>query len=502
MSERHAREINRRGFLRTLAAGGLLAKLGCAADSGVPLPGRESDAFDPTGLRLLARFAHISDTHIIDTQSPARFPVGQVVTRSAWRPYEAYSTQIVDGILRTINRIHASGRTIDFVLHTGDGVDNVHGIELSWLLDLFDGTPFTPLSGPDDRSGDQRPPAELDPYAAFVPAGLYRQGVHGPAPTIPWYTLTGNHDAYAIGLFPWYDVPAAGRIAPLPLVPGSEIVIPAYLNPQEIRGFGAVSPARPGPPGIELASLVAPNAARAYFDKREFARRLRGTISGPAGHGFGAEDDARSWFSVSSLPGLRLIGLDTSDQVHRIPGFLYVDGCISPAQAAFLREELAAAAEAGEVVVVASHHPSDTLQPVYSGAFTPESFRALLGDRPGVAAHLCGHQHRNRVVSRGAYLEIETCSTIDPPQEGRLIELYRDDATGRVHVAYEMFSHIDDSLPILGTDPLLALRQQALAIALADAGSAARQKLFDPSGARAAGRGEDRFVSLARTTRG
>jgi hypothetical protein len=116
----------------------------------------------------------------------------------------------------------------------------------------------------------------------------------------------------------------------------------------------------------------------------------------------------------------------------------------------------------------------------------------LLGGYPNVVLHVCGHSHRNHVTDHGSYIEIETCSTLDLPQEGRLIEIWQNPIDGMVAVSYEMFSPLDDELPALGEDPLRAMRETAQAIALADKGAAARQKRFDPSGADPAGESSDR----------
>lgn len=473
--------MNRREFLRATIAGGIASSLACDQDLGLRLPGRTSADFDTAGLTRLARFAHITDTHLTDTLSPARFCGGQVVTRSAWRPWEAYSGQIVDGIVRAINRIHASGRSVDFVLHTGDGCDNAQSNELAWLLAILDGRPVNPLSGPDDRAAEARPIAPLDPYAAYQPQGLYRQGVHGSLSSIPWYGLLGNHDTNCIGVLPIFNQPGGGRTAPVPLQPRPGIVLPVVFDPEASLAYGNVTPAAPGPPPLfQTPRYLQPNPDRRFFSKTDFKARLFNTVSGPAGHGL-SDAVGPTWFSVSPAPGLRIIGLDSADPTFTFPNTIYVDAAMSATQVDFLRAELDAARGRDELVIVATHHPSSHLQYVLTSVIGPEAFRALLGEYTNVVAHVCGHEHVNRVIDRGTYLESLTCSTIDLPQEGRLLEIYRDARTGDAAIAYEMFSHIDDALPALGDDPLRDLRLTARATAEADAGTtagAARRKLF------------------------
>lgn len=485
------------GFIVIVAA-----SVSCETDDGLRLPARQSDVLDTTGLTLVARIFHISDTHVLDEESPARFAGAQVITSSAWRPYEAYSIQLFDGALRTCNRVHASGRPVSFLVHTGDACDNSQMNELEWFVGVFDGEMIDPLSGPDDRLPENRPDPLLDPHAPFQTQGLYRQGFHGKAPSIPWYGVFGNHDVYSIGVFPFFEDLFGRRVAPLPLEDRPDIVLPGELDPIGFLTHGKVTPANPGPPELfELAQWLEPNPERAFFNKREFIRAMFETETGPSGHGFSDSETGPSWYSVSPVPGLRLIGLDTCDPAHQIRGFFYQDGSILAEQLAFLRTELAAAQSRGELVVVASHHPSAYLRAIYGSVVVGSEFRAVLNEYPNVVLHLAGHSHRNRVSDREGYIEIETCSTLDLPQEGRLVEIWRDETTGLVAIAYEMFSHLDDTLPMLGDDPLRSLRQQAMEVALADIGAASRQKNHDPSGANPRGRPSDRsglfFVSPA-----
>ncbi len=238
--------------------------------------------------------------------------------------------------------------------------------------------------------------------------------------------------------------------------------------------------------------MVTRNAARAFFTRREFIRAMFATAGGPSGHGFADPERGPSWYSASPVDGLRLIGLDTNDRPIVLPEFLYWQGAVSRRQFDFLRNELATAAELGEIVLVTSHHPSASIEPISGSEVNPEEFRALLNEYSNVLMHLAGHSHRNHVRDRGGYIEIETCSTLDLPQEGRLIEIWRDESDGSLTVAYEMFSHLDEMLPPLGDDPLRQLREQARELALSDKTAPSRQKQLDPSGAPPAGRPVDR----------
>lgn len=402
---------------------------------------------------------------MLDTLSPARLPGAQALIPSAWRPHEACSTQLLDGLVRTINRIHANGRPIDFLLLTGDTCDNVQSNELGWLLAVLDGRTVVPLSGPDDRLPEDLPPRELDPYAPFQAQGLYRNGVHGDAPTIPWYGVFGNHDVNAMGVFPVAVGHGGRRTAPLPLDWRPGLILPAELDPTGDRAYGRITPADPGPPELlEAPVFVAPRAERAYFGRHAFRAALFSTVTAPPGHGFPAVDGPR-WYSIAPVPGLRLIGLDTTDARNKLPGGIYSEGALSRGQLVFLQDELGAADAAGELVVVASHHPSGSLAPLAGSEVTSEAFRRTLA-ADGAVVHVAGHTHRNRAWDAGGYVELETCSTLDLPQEGRLVEIWRE-PDGAVSVSYEMFTHGQDVEaplpPPHDADPLLELRESARA---------------------------------------
>ena len=467
---------------------------GCTGESGLELPARLSELGEADDFTLVARLVHITDSHIVDEQSPARFTMAHPLIDSAWRPQEAYSTQILDGIIRSVNRIHAAGRTIDFLVHTGDGCDNVQSNELTWFMAVMNGGTVDPLSGVDDRAENEKPPILLDPHHAFGAQGLYRNGLHGGLATIPWYAVPGNHDQYAIGIFPIIEYDDGSRMSPLPLGDRPAVVLPVVLDPVSPWAYGRVTPATPGPPRVfDLASYVEPNPARAYFRKNEYVGVLSDGIGIPVGHGMGAPASPPVyWYSTSPTPGLRLIGLDTTDPTNADPGAFYDQGALSRRQLHFLRQELDTALEQDELVIVASHHPPHSLSRLAGSEVGSEELHTLLGEYPNVVLHLAGHLHRNRVTDQGGYLELETCSTLDLPQEGRMIEIRRDANSGAISIAYEMFSHVSDDWPALGDDPLSELREQALALAHGDKGATARQRRLDPSGTDPHGKPSDR----------
>lgn len=437
----------------------------CQPDPAVLLPSDERLGPEGLGLVRVARLVHVTDTHAVDALSPGRFAGAHELVPFAWRPYENHSTQVLDGIIRTVNNMHASGTSIDFLLHTGDACDNVQSNELGWFVTVMDGGSVEPLSGPDDRQPLLRPPTLLDPYASFEAQGLYQQGTHGELPSIPWYALLGNHDVFAIGTFPIIRDKWGTVTAPLPLPVRPGILLPRFLDPLSAIAHGPVTPGNPGPPRLfELPASVVPNPEREYFQPEQFLQTMRASMTEPKGHGFG-DSGNRPYYSVSPVAGLRILGMNTSDVPFTWPGMPYDLGCISGEQWDWLRYELDAASANGELVIVATHHPSRSLEVFYGSAASPEDFRSLLNRYPAVILHLAGHEHYNRVADRGNYVEIQTCSTIDWPQEARLVEIWRDPTDGAIFVSYGMFSHVDDRWPALSEDVLRPMREQTRSIA-------------------------------------
>lgn len=98
----------------------------------------------------VASFVQLTDIHITDVQSPARFEYVHPIQGPAFRPQEALGTQ---GAVALINRINAlsggpfTGRAFDCVVSTGDNTDNHEIIELEWYQRLLAGGAITPNTG-------------------------------------------------------------------------------------------------------------------------------------------------------------------------------------------------------------------------------------------------------------------------------------------------------------------------------------------------------------------
>jgi len=416
---------------------------------------------DQQGTHLI-RLVHISDPQIVDEESPARSVRTEDLINVSWRPQEAYGVHTLDATLQRINGIHESGkntgRPVDAVLMTGDLIDLAQLNELEWFMDTMDGETVIPDSGVLDGVDRNGNPA-LNPKLAYDAAGLN--------PEIPWYTCFGNHDGLATGNFAidrgaedpeFWTAPIFSFVAETIgyhlLDPTQDFMLPtAAASPAIVLGSGP--PLLPGSQQIDLGSLEAgpieSDPARRFLSKRDFISKHLASTSTPAGHGFTQRALARgeTWYStrpVANIP-VRLIVFDTvaAGEHYSLP--LYYGALLRAHLTQFIVPELEAAADAGEWVILASHHPAEDFSiPFPDETVGTDEFRALVSSYPNIIAHLAGHTHRNRarvVPGENPYLEIETCAIIDYPQEGRILDVFVEEDGATIRVESTMFSHAE-----------------------------------------------------------
>jgi 3',5'-cyclic AMP phosphodiesterase CpdA len=429
---------------------------GCPQDQG--------DAIVPGegGVHWL-RIAHISDTQIVDEESPNRAVRLAAFTYSAWRPQEAYGTQTLDATLRVINDHHAtkgaSGHPIDFVVATGDLVDGAQHNELRWFIDTMDGQFVTPDSGA--RDGEDRPLAPEDnPKLGFQAEGLDRD--------IPWYTVFGNHDDLCVGTFA-VDRRAADMelwnaplLRPVAAIFGLHLIDPmldavqptSKYSPAIVRG--SEDPSDPATLQLPLnhleAGRIVADPGRHFTSRLAFIEEHFDTTTTPVGHGF---DDANratglTRYAVHPKAGIpvRLVVLDTVAP-NPPPGLPAHYGVMTREQfESFVKPEIEDALNAGEFVILASHHPSEDFEwPYPQPQVRTDEWREYIASQPNIIAHLCGHTHVNHVDFIDGpypYYEIQTGAIIDYPQEGRFVDVFYDENSDTIRLESTMFSHMED----------------------------------------------------------
>ena len=117
-------------------------------------PGRDAGRH----VRPLLTLAHLTDLHVTDVESPARF---EYLNRYAGdprfrelltmqRPQEALNVHAIEAMVRTVNGIERApvgGRPVQLTVMTGDAIDNTQTNELANFMALFDGTTVRAKSG-------------------------------------------------------------------------------------------------------------------------------------------------------------------------------------------------------------------------------------------------------------------------------------------------------------------------------------------------------------------
>jgi metallophosphoesterase (TIGR03767 family) len=417
--------------------------------------------------RTLVAFAHFTDIHLIDAQSPARVefldrfadgPCRGIPFSSAWRPQETMTTQVLAAMVAAVNDIHArriaGGEVpLSFAVATGDNCDNQQANELAWFIAGMDGGRVEPGSGGPGYQGVQAP--DWGDTAYWVPAGrvadVYKSS-HGfpaedawgfapdgllaaatapfasPGLAVPWYVAYGNHDGLLQGNAPnnpAFAAVAVGGLKPAGPPPGLDpcgAFRSLVERPADLLG----GPARP----------VTPDPARRIVSRAEYLAAFLGH-GHPGGFAHGvtpaAARSGTAYYTIDHVPGFRFIVLDTVN-----PGG-YAEGSIGQAQFDWLAARLA---EAGDrYVILFSHHglhslsnPNalpDPLGPEPERRVLADEVEALLHAHPGVIAWVCGHTHQNRItLRRGAnghvFWDIETAAHVDWPCQARIVEVIDD----------------------------------------------------------------------------
>ena len=458
--------------------------------------------------KSLVNFAHFTDIHLIDAESPARVEFldryadpGQgceyIPFSSAHRPQEPLTLHVLEAMIRQLRAISVSpltGEPVASVICTGDNIDNEQFNELRWFIDLMDGgKTVTADSGAPGYEGVQAADwADVEYWhpAAGV-ADKYKQQWGFPdypdlldaavrpfsatGVGIPWYQTFGNHDGLLQGNAPRNAV--FERFA----IGGTKISgLPPGVQPCD--GFQTIR----DNPSAFLAAPAQPVSAdpnRRIVTRREYIEEMFRTTGTPVGHGFSTanREQGLAYWSSDDHPGFRFIGLDTVN-----PGG-FSEGSIGAAQFAWLEQKLMEVSSryydtAGNekstgnedrFVILFSHHGLRSLDNPLSAPdpFEPtsndlprilsEEIEALVHRFPNVIAWVNGHSHLNTIEPRkspyrqGGFWDIGTAAHIDWSCQSRLVEVI-DNKDGTLSIFCTMFDHAAPALPG-GDDPVLNL---------------------------------------------
>jgi 3',5'-cyclic AMP phosphodiesterase CpdA len=370
-------------------------------------------------LGVLATFAHLTDAHVLDAESPARVTFLDRLGppfQSTFRPQETLTAQVLAGSLRSVRAMRPH-----VVIQGGDLIDNDQANELTLALEVLKGGWSHPGSGGPGYQGVQSA-ADADPFyyrpdldAPRHPALLQRatHPFRSPGAGPDWLPVLGDHDILVTG-----EIAATAQTRALAV--GDQAVWdlpPGLTAPRELLSVRAdgVSPDGPPDPGVVdrflEQALDAPKVQvrrdprRRELDAAETVLALR-QASGRAGSGSLLD------YAVDISDHVRVLVLDLARREGGSGGLVHTG------QAAWLQAQLASAGQ--RWIVVVSHQPL-----VSSGG--GEEILGLLDRDPRVIAAVSGHIHRNRIRARrtaaGGYWLISTASLIDYPQQARALRL-------------------------------------------------------------------------------
>jgi len=412
---------------------------------------------------VLACVAHLTDLHLTDVQSPARF---EFINREyadprfrellpMHRPQEALNVHAIAAMVRTLNAIVGApitGNPIDLAIMSGDAVDNAQWNELATFMTLLDGGQVRADSGGERYEGVQSPGWPDDffwkPDGAVKGDDLMRAAYGFPhvpgvleralAPfrsaglRMPWLGCHGNHEQVSQGVgivTPALAAAMVGFHKPIALPDGldRDTVVEMFVRRPEAFMAGPDLP-------------VTPDADRRPFTRREFDAAIR--------------QDGTAYY-VHDTPAVRFVVLDT---VCTAGG---ADGCIDEDQVGWLDRRLREARD--RPVVITSHHTLDTMgnkrRAGGSRYIDPSAVIDVVHAAGNVVLWLNGHIHANAIRPRPdprgngrGFWEVTTSSLVDWPCQARLVELF-DAGDGLLAIACTMVDHDGPTDPAGAIEP-------------------------------------------------
>jgi metallophosphoesterase (TIGR03767 family) len=430
----------------------------------------------PSG-KTLAALVHLSDLHICDAESPARIEYldryadpnspyrGELGHIGTYRANEILTTQVLSAMVDSVNEIETApltGAKIDAVIITGDMTDNAQSNETEWYLNVLNGGEVTAASGDPVKSEwvgssnvafdpkywhpDGAPAGETEdePTRLFgfpkIP-GLVeaaRKKFKSNGLKKPWYAIYGNHDLLLQG-----TVAASAELVELATGDERIVGLPTDFDVPAIKpSFAEVGPVWYLHNETSPRAKITSDKKRAFNDASEFAKAHLKT----GGHGFtqwNVENNRAYW--TKDINDLTLISMDT---VNPWGGW---QGSIDEAQLNWIRDLLIKNKD--RYVVLLSHHPAFTWINDFSPPGAPRRVLAnelmqLLDKHKNVIAWIAGHVHYHwaQFLDRNdgsKILHITTSSQVDWPQQGRIIEIVKED-DGQIAIAATAIDHKGD----------------------------------------------------------
>ncbi|HET7379157.1 MAG TPA: hypothetical protein VFJ24_03855, partial [Gaiellales bacterium] len=371
--------------------------------------GREVKA---RGEALLA-IGHMTDLHVTDVESPARFEflnrfAGDARFRellTMQRPQEALNSHAIAAMVRAMNAVTVapvSGTPLQLLVMTGDSVDNAQANEFATFMALFEGGMVSPNSGGPEIQAVQAPAWPDDifwkpdggaygrdqfrvAYGFPLVPGLLDRALRpfdAPGLRLPWLGCNGNHEDLCQGV--------------------------GVVTPELARAMVAGRKPIGVPEGLDAATALETFVTTPqYF----MTGATVAVTADPARRPLERNQKGRNFQSVRDEGRVRIIVLDTS---CRAGG---ADGCMDREQLAWLEQRLievhtsyideagrtVRTANENRLVVIASHHPLFTIRnPRLPDGVDGDTLRRLLHRFANVVLLINGHIHMNVVQAHAS----------------------------------------------------------------------------------------------------
>ena len=414
----------------------------------------------------LATFVQITDIHIIDGASPSRasflaayLPFVKAIADS-FRPYEIFSTQVAETMVRRINSIKRGPhlkQKFSMVINTGDNSDSLNINELTNYINILDGGKVVPIPTDETYVGvqDNYPATSYpiyyhpDQHPESVPNDKFKvdygypnfqdilhsaaKSFHATGLNIPWYTGNGNHDSsklgnYSLGFYEiltLFDEISTGKIPGL----GSKLI--ESLSPIQAQLFLKALTLQSSKATLEVLNRtqlreVPPSEKRLQFTRADFINmHFSSTITpGPVGHGFDSRNvkDNVLYYTFDISDKVGGIMLDSCNlNGNLVDPDLAPNGSIGRIQIDWLEKELRKRHSSyynnqgqliktdnkDELTLLFCHHTIDTMNNNFTSPTTfdndpqrilgPE-FVKIIHRYPNVIGILSGHTHTNKIT--------------------------------------------------------------------------------------------------------
>jgi metallophosphoesterase (TIGR03767 family) len=414
----------------------------------------------------LTTFVAMTDIHIIDSCNPSRstflgvFIEDLPVLSDSFRPYESFSMQVAETMVRKINAVEKGpilGRNFDFAICTGDLADSQSINELTNFVNMLDGTRIVPNPASKIYTGvqDDQPSEGYEFYyhPDPVPAGkeedmyktqfgypefpnILNQSMHPFCATglkIPWFTCSGNHDHLIEGNFatsPYQLMNLFNQIA-VGKIPGLGSKLIDLMTPLQAKLFALALQKQDANAILQIINKsvlreVPRSDKRRKFTASEFITAHFNTtaIPGKIGHGFTQfnVDNSVLYYTFKISDKITGIVLDTNNPNGNLIDInLSPNGSIGSRQILWFEEELRkrhsnyfnsqgeliCTDNKDELIIVFGHHSIETLNNNFNSPDTFDNdpqrimgpdFVKILHQYPNIILLVVGHEHLNRVT--------------------------------------------------------------------------------------------------------